>query len=233
MSDGPKLEVSDGYEIAGAFPSTDSPALLLAPTTAGKEKNVLRMPLIPLACWRMDELWFDFDSSFIRPESVTEFAELAGLRAAFPGSPLSVFGHADPTGDDAYNERLSGRRAEVVYALLIRDTARWESLYSKPAGGDNWGMRSIQVMLKQVGHDPGPADGVIGAVQDFQRENKLTDDGDSGPKTREKLSRTCMDTICLDEANAPFLITKGEFLGKGQDSGGMGSLAAARIKWIS
>ena len=39
-----------------------------------------------------------------------------------PESPLSIFGHADPVGNDEYNKGLSGRRATVIYALLISNS---------------------------------------------------------------------------------------------------------------
>ena len=89
--------------------------------------NTARLRLIPIACWRVDDIRFAFDSSFIAPDSDAtstndirvELAHLADLVKAHPGCPLSVFGHADPTGNDDYNKALSGRRATAVYALLI------------------------------------------------------------------------------------------------------------------
>jgi outer membrane protein OmpA-like peptidoglycan-associated protein len=40
------------------------------------------------------------------------FGKLQRLREGHAGSPFSVFGHADPTGDDTFNKRLSDHRAE-------------------------------------------------------------------------------------------------------------------------
>jgi len=219
----------DDLGMAADHPPEVSAELRVAPTTTGKGFNVLRLPLIPLACWRVDEFWFDFDSSFLRPESATAFPLLHLLRVAHPGALLSVFGHADPTGDDAYNKRLAGRRALAVYAALVRDTARWEDLYSKPEGADDWGVRTLQILLRRTGHDPGPADGTAGkrtkaAVESFQKSAGLTVDGKPGPKTREKLFRAYMDFLCIDEHKQPQVLQASEFLARGADAGGKGDV---------
>jgi hypothetical protein len=168
---------------------------------------------------------FEFDSSFVRPEAAHETLLLHKLLQDHPGAPLSVFGHADPVGEDEYNKQLSGRRAAAIYGLLVRDVGIWETLYSHPA--DHWGVTSIQVMLRAVGHDPGPADGIIGdhtrqAVRDFQRDQGLTVDGDPGPQTRAALMLKYMDAICVDESGNPFRLDKNHFLARGQDSKGKG-----------
>lgn len=206
---------------ADTHPKPDVFPLLLAPTVAA-ENNTLRMQLIPLACWKLNDVRFDFDSSFVLPDSATEFAELNQLRKDHPGAPLSIWGHADPVGNDDYNKLLSGRRAEAIYAVLIRDAGRWEKLYSTSTQGDGWGLKSTQIMLKKLGFDPGPATGTMNsqtkkAVQDFQGKNPpLTVDGDPGKKTREKLFLAYMDAIC------PLKLTKADFLAKGADSNGKG-----------
>ena len=78
-----------------------------APGT-GKEKNTIRMELVAVACWRLDDVRFDFDSSFVVPQSKAEFIELAALNVSHAGSPYSIFGHADPVGDDNYNSDGAG-----------------------------------------------------------------------------------------------------------------------------
>ena len=62
---------------------------------------------------------FDFDRSVLRPGETPKLDELtAKLKGrAFDG--LSVVGHADQIGTDAYNLRLSGQRAEAVRAYLV------------------------------------------------------------------------------------------------------------------
>ena len=146
--------------MAGNHADPDSSSRPVAPATAG-ELNTFRPGLFPIACWRLDDVRFDFDSSFVRPEATLEIKLLAALIRQHPGAPLSVFGHADPVGNDDYNKTLSGRRASAVYAVLTRHIDVWESLYLEPYKGDHWGVRTIQIMLDALGYSPGPIDGVI------------------------------------------------------------------------
>src|SRR5258708_34798111 len=155
----------------GQIPSIDIEPLFVAPAT-GKEKNTFRVPLIPIACWRLDDVRFEFDSSIVATETRKEFQDLFELRSEFADSPMSIFGHADPTGDEVYNKQLSGRRAMAIYAVLTRDLAKWEKIYSQPFGGDNWKTRSLQIMLKALRFDV-DVDGKSGpetqaAMKDFQ-----------------------------------------------------------------
>lgn len=218
--------MADGNNTPGGVSGDHTPRttlpLYVAPTDA-KDWNALRLLLLPIACWRLEDLRFDFDSSFVRPEAMVEMSALAGLRQVHPGAPLSIFGHADPVGDDDYNKTLSGRRAMAVYALLVRDVDKWEKLYSGAFGGDKWGGRAIQMMLKTLGFDPGVIDGVIGghtkkAVKAYQESKGLSADGDPGPDTRKKLFADYMDAICQDVAGTPFkLDPKADFLAQGSD----------------
>src|SRR5690348_15309553 len=86
--------------------------VLIAPTLAA-ELNTLMLPALPLACWRLEAARFDFDSSVVRPEAEPELGQLAAMFDTVGGPALSVFGHADPVGDDEYNKALSGRRARA------------------------------------------------------------------------------------------------------------------------
>ncbi len=186
----------------------------VAPST-GAEKNVIREELNTVACWRIDDLRFDFNSAFVTPDSKDEFAELKALRDANPGCPLTIFGHADPVGDEEYNKALSGRRAEAIYAVTVHDTARWEKLYTS----DNWGLRQVQLMLQSVGHDPGVTSGQVTAqstqaIKDFQTANGLNASGTADSSTRAKLFEKYMLFLM------PAKFEKTEFLGKGADANG-------------
>lgn len=198
--------------------------VLVAPT-AEVAFNTVRPPLLPIACWRLEDMRFDFDSSFVNPEARVELTAFASLWKRCGGPPASVFGHADPVGDDVYNKTLSGRRATAVYGLLTRRTDLWEDLHAHPFGGDTWGTRTTQSMLAALGHDPGPIDGQAGprtngAVRAFQQEQGLPEDGAVGPGTRKQLFAAYMDAICADEAGQPFVLAPEDFLGKGADPEG-------------
>src|SRR5262249_37480295 len=144
-----------------------------------------RMELVSVACWRVDDVRFTFGGSFVLPETAAEFTALAELCARHKDSPLSVFGHADPVGDEAANKAVSGRRAEAVYAALIRDTDRWENLYKE---GADWGEPCLRTILTALDYQPGTEKAPFQkAVETFQTDSGLPVDGNAGPQTRKKL----------------------------------------------
>lgn len=155
--------------------------LLVGPAT-GSESNLARMPLIPIVCWRVEDIRFAFDSSFItvnpapstdptsdpdakpfsdQDDIRTELKLIASLVKDNPGCPLSVFGHADPVGPavdpDGYNKALSGRRATTVYGLLIanQELSKSVSLWQKVASTENWGSQQQQVMQQATNSPAG------------------------------------------------------------------------------
>jgi OOP family OmpA-OmpF porin len=61
---------------------------------------------------------FDFDKADIRPDAAVILDEAASLLASSSGS-VSVGGHTDSVGTDAYNQGLSERRAMAVKDYLL------------------------------------------------------------------------------------------------------------------
>jgi len=206
--------------IAGAHPELESVPAYVSPATA-QQRNVIVSPLVPIACWRVDDIRFDFDSSFVLPETADEISALADLRAKHtlkvPGKtprdagssvppPLSLFGHADPVGTDDYNKQLSGRRVTAVYALLTRKPALWENLYSQSLGGDKWGSRALSIMLTTA--DPSLNDDSTTLQQKISAAQ-------SSSGTRSGLYSSYMNKVC-----GSFQLDPADFLGQGKDSGG-------------
>ena len=191
--------------VAGRHVVIDVPPALVGPATAD-EFNTIVAGIIPVACWRVDDIRFAFGSSFVTPAVKAELGHLAQLIKEHPGAPLSVFGHADPVGSDDLNKRLSGRRAMAIYGMLIRDTAMWEDLFSKPDSGDVWGTPALRTMHTEVN---GPPPG--GGAPDV-----------SGPQgnvgQRSALYLQYMDKLCGPELK----LQKTDFLARGADSGGKG-----------
>jgi len=226
--DDPTTLFDEGGGLAAHHPSAVDGPFLVAPSLAD-ELNTIRLPLLPIACWRLNAARFEFDSSLVRPQAEAEIKQLATLVAANPGAPASLFGHADPVGDDEYNKALSGRRARSVFGLLTRDAAIWEHLYSDPHPGDRWGVKSIQRMLAAVPSGTGEpyylgaVDGVQGsqtneAIRRFQSEHGLASDGVAGAKTRAALFLAYMEAVA-----GTFVMSRGDFLGR-DAAGGKASL---------
>jgi len=62
---------------------------------------------------------FDFDKAQVKPESQGDIKNLADFMHQYPQTSTKVEGHTDSTGADAYNQRLSERRANAVKQVLV------------------------------------------------------------------------------------------------------------------
>jgi OOP family OmpA-OmpF porin len=62
---------------------------------------------------------FDFDKDNVMPEYHSQIEEVANFLKAYPDKDVSLEGHTDSEGSDAYNDDLSKRRAESVKMVLI------------------------------------------------------------------------------------------------------------------
>lgn len=70
------------------------------------------------------DVLFDFDKSELRSDAAASLDKASELVKSYPSAPLSVLGHTDGKGTDAYNDSLSLRRAEAVAMVLLRQTGR-------------------------------------------------------------------------------------------------------------
>lgn len=65
------------------------------------------------------EASFDFDRSEIKPEFKPTLNKVAGVLRDDPGVRISIIGFTDSIGTEAYNLRLSQRRADATASYLI------------------------------------------------------------------------------------------------------------------
>ena len=80
------------------------------------------------------DAFFDFDKSVLKPAGK---AKLTDLVAKIKGINLEVIiavGHTDSIGTDAYNQKLSVRRAESVKAYLISKGIEKNRIYTEGKG---------------------------------------------------------------------------------------------------
>ena len=88
--------------------------------TAESEDHVLQFPLasirVPVL---IDNIFYDFDKSSLRKESETALDELVKLLQENPNVTIELSAHCDYKGSEAYNKKLSQRRAESVVRYLI------------------------------------------------------------------------------------------------------------------
>lgn len=64
---------------------------------------------------------FDFDRDFVKDEYRGQVQEAANYLKAHPESKITVEGYTDSTGSEAYNQKLSERRAAAVAEMLITE----------------------------------------------------------------------------------------------------------------
>lgn len=239
MADEPvgNIVSASDHGVFGTFPNSEDLIATVGPATTD-QFNRLRVRLIPKACWKLEESNFEFDSSFVLPLGLTlDTGRLKQLLDTHPKSVLSVFGHADPVGQDEYNKTLSGRRALAVYGLLTRRTDIWDELYRKhdASGHDPWGLRAIQIMLNQTLPQGravelgGSIDGTMDEptrqkLREFQTAKGLpaTAFGPPpghtvDPTTFSALAAAYMDAVCTDDEGKPFQVAPTDFLARGDD----------------
>lgn len=70
------------------------------------------------------DVLFDFDKAELRADAAPSIAKAAELIQSYATAPLTVLGHTDGKGTDAYNDALSLRRAEAVARALQQQTGR-------------------------------------------------------------------------------------------------------------
>jgi outer membrane protein OmpA-like peptidoglycan-associated protein len=71
----------------------------------------------------LHDIYFEFDSATISPEAMPQLRELGAALSdpRLAGASFTIGGHTDATGTDAYNTRLSQRRAEAVRRFLAEN----------------------------------------------------------------------------------------------------------------
>ena len=66
------------------------------------------------------DVLFDFDQAIVLPKAEETLTEAAAFIADRATGSVRIEGHTDSKGDNAYNQRLSERRAESVRQWFIR-----------------------------------------------------------------------------------------------------------------
>ena len=80
------------------------------------------------------DVLFDFDKSVLKPEGKAKLDDLAGKIQAIALEVVIAIGHTDSIGSDAYNQKLSVRRAESVKAYLVSKGVEPNRIYTEGKG---------------------------------------------------------------------------------------------------
>lgn len=77
---------------------------------------------------------FDFDKAVLRPEGIAKLDTLTGDIRGIKLEVIIAVGHADRFGTDAYNQKLSEKRAEAVKTYLVSKGVEPNRIYTEGKG---------------------------------------------------------------------------------------------------
>ncbi len=80
------------------------------------------------------DVLFDFDKAVIKPEGKSKLDDISNKVRGINLEVVIAIGHADSIGSDAYNQRLSIRRAESVKAYLVSKGIEPNRVYTEGKG---------------------------------------------------------------------------------------------------
>jgi OOP family OmpA-OmpF porin len=114
-------------------PAAAPPAARPAPPVAAPPAPAPMPPAATKVTYAADA-FFDFDKSVLKPEGRAKLDDLVGKVKGINLEVIIAVGHTDSVGTDAYNQRLSVRRAEAVKAYLVSRGIEKNRVYTEGKG---------------------------------------------------------------------------------------------------
>jgi OOP family OmpA-OmpF porin len=105
-----------------------------APAPAPARPAVVPQPPAATKVTYAADAFFDFDKSVLKPEGKAKLDDLVGKVKSINLEVIIAVGHTDSVGTDAYNQRLSVRRAEAVKAYLVSRGIEKNRVYTEGKG---------------------------------------------------------------------------------------------------
>ena len=103
------------------------------PAPAAKPKPAAAAPVIEKVTLQADAL-FDFDKAVVKPDARTKLDDLVTRMKGVNLEVVIAVGHTDRIGSDAYNQKLSVRRAEAVKAYMVSKGIAANRVYTEGKG---------------------------------------------------------------------------------------------------
>ena len=117
----------DGALVPAAPPAAVAPA---APAPVAPAPPAVAASKVTFAA----DAFFDFDKSVLKPEGRAKLDDLVSKIRDVNLEVIIAVGHTDSIGTDAYNQRLSVRRAEAVKAYLVSKGIERNRVYTEGKG---------------------------------------------------------------------------------------------------
>ncbi len=102
----------------GYYNANDSVSLMGITVSKEIVKDIYMDPIVKNKAIVFDNLYFEFDSDKLKSKSFPALDEVVEMLLDNPDIHISVNGHTCSLGSDAYNQRLSEKRARAVTAYL-------------------------------------------------------------------------------------------------------------------
>ncbi len=80
------------------------------------------------------DAFFDFDKATLKPDGKAKLDDLASKLGTLNLEVIIAVGHTDSVGSDAYNQKLSIRRAEAVKGYLVNKGVDAKRVYTEGKG---------------------------------------------------------------------------------------------------
>jgi len=117
---------------ADAVPGCDG-ALVAAAAPAAPAAAPAPVPTAEKVTFAADA-FFDFDKATLKPEGKAKLDDLASKLGSLNLEVIIAVGHTDSVGSDAYNQKLSVRRAEAVKSYLVGKGVDEKRVYTEGKG---------------------------------------------------------------------------------------------------
>lgn len=142
-----------GYQIGGYM---DKQEQALRDAMATSESVNIRRDRNVLTATFKGDVFFDFDSTSIKPGAYSEIDRVANVLNQYPKTTIRVEGHTDKTGPESYNMELSRHRAESVENALLQrgvDPRRIQTVgfgESQPISSDPASNRRVNIVITPI-----------------------------------------------------------------------------------
>ncbi len=117
-----------------AAPAPAPKAAPAAPAPAAKPAAPAPAPAAATKVTYAADAFFDFDKSALKKEGKAKLDDLVGKVKGISLEVIIAVGHTDSVGSDAYNQKLSVRRAEAVKAYLVSKGIEKNRVYTEGKG---------------------------------------------------------------------------------------------------